>query len=86
MGHEAVVALTRTPRTTEVRRCSHLPHRAVVVALLVDTDGINVDLKDNKGRTLLFLVVENGYEGVAWLLPRTNGVDLGLKILLGECH
>lgn len=86
MGHGAVVTLTRTPRTTEVGGCSHRPHGAVVVTLLVDTDGINVDLKDNKGWTLLFLVVENGYEGVAWLLSRTNGIDLSLKILLGECH
>jgi hypothetical protein len=32
---------------------------AAVVALLVDTDGVVVDLKDNKERTPLFLAEEN---------------------------
>jgi ankyrin repeat protein len=32
-------------------------HEAVV-ALLLDTDGVDVDVKDNKGRTPLFLAAE----------------------------
>jgi ankyrin repeat protein len=55
-----------------------------VVALLVDTDGVDVDLKDNKGRTPRFLAAENGNEGVAWRLLRTSGVDPASKDVLGR--
>lgn len=50
-----------------------------VSKLLLDTDGVDVDLKDNKGRTPLFLAAENGNEAVVWLLLRTNGIDPGRK-------
>lgn len=55
-----------------------------VLALLLDTDGVDVDLKDNKGRTPLFLAADNANEAVAWLLLRTNGVDRGSTDALGR--
>ena len=56
----------------------------MVVTLLLDTDGLDVNLKDNKGRTPLFLAAENGNEAVAWLLFRINGVGPGSKDALGR--
>lgn len=43
-----------------------------------------MDLKDNKGRTPLFLAAENGNEAVAWLLLRIKGVNPGSKDTLGR--
>jgi ankyrin repeat protein len=46
-----------------------------VVALLLDTDVVDVDLQDNKGRTPIYLAAEDGNEAAVWLLLRTNRVD-----------
>jgi ankyrin repeat protein len=46
-----------------------------VIALLLDTYGVDVDWQDNKGRTPLFLAAESGNEAAVWLLLRTNAVD-----------
>jgi hypothetical protein len=52
--------------------------------LLLDTHGVDVDLKDTHGRIPLFLPAENGNEGVAWRLIIINGVDPGSKYALGR--
>lgn len=52
--------------------------------LLLDADGVDVDVKDNKGRIPLFLAAEHGNKTVAWFLLRTSGVNPASKDEFGR--
>jgi len=53
-------------------------HEALV-KLLLSTDKVDVDLKDNWGRTLVLLAAKSGFEVVVRLLLDTSKVDADSK-------
>lgn len=57
-------------------------HEAVV-KLLLDTQKVDVDLKDSNGWTPLSMAAENGHEAVVKLLLDTQMVDVDLKNKVG---
>jgi len=50
-----------------------------IVKLLLDTDKVDVDVKDKDGRTPLWRAVENRHEAIVKLLLDTGKVDVNIK-------
>jgi ankyrin repeat protein len=51
----------------------------MMVELLLAKDGVDLNLKNNKGQTPLLLAAKNIYETAVKLLFAKNNIDLNLK-------